>query len=147
MKRTPLRHRSKKNSHPERDESLRAAYMKDNPLCELSKTFPGVYGYRLLAHDPHHIMHPHRRWDLLSNLIALNRNSHDKAHSLARVGTVMCLFVKHLKGELFPKEFRQAAGVELAGWLNFEDVARQCREYSQQVEELRVQMLEEYDDC
>lgn len=115
MKRTRLRHRSKTNSHPERDEELRASYRESNPRCELSPVL-GL-GKMVDASDIHHIFGGKGRWDLRSNLIALSREAHDFCHRHPIDGRILAMHAKLLKLELDDGEIKQASGMHIAGWL------------------------------
>lgn len=110
-----IRKRSRTNSRSNEDRPLVAEYRAANPLCELHQ-FPEVPGGRL-GQEINHIFSTRKRWDLRSNIIHLSAEAHRWFHQHPIDGRVMCLFAKHLKGELDDNEIKQASGKHIAGWL------------------------------
>lgn len=99
MKRSRLRHRSRKNSRYWEDEQLRADYLEANPLCELAEHLPIGYVPGMPACEVHHICHASRRWDKWPNFVSVSRPAHDFVHDNPASGTIACFYVKWIKGE------------------------------------------------
>lgn len=122
MKRSRLRHRSKKNSRPHEDLEFRFHYMQANPFCEMSRYLigevPGVSPADP-ASDPHHIMGSRKgRHDLRSNLIAVSRRVHIWCHDFPGPDSrIVAIYAKWKKGEMDVDEFYISAGMYLPGWL------------------------------
>lgn len=93
---------------------LRETYRQDNPDCELHSIFKcGCDG-----HDVHHLMAGSgRRYDLITNLIHICREAHEYCHANPQDGRILCLWVKHQKGEIDLEEFKRCSGFYLEGWL------------------------------
>lgn len=109
-----MRQRSKTNSHPGEDLTLRQRYAKENQACELGWWFPNRFMI-LGATETHHIMTG--RYDLKSNLLRVSMPAHRWLEDYKFDGRVLALFIKHEKGELDPEEFEKASGSLLPGWL------------------------------
>ena len=54
--------------------------------------------------------------------------------------------VKSLKDELDVKELDAVIGMSVAGWLQQDKVADRCREWSQQVEAMRLELIHKLGD-
>ena len=118
-KRIGLQRRSKTNSKPWINLSLRKEYAKANPKCEV---MPLVleYGLPLCSWDlpnsveVHHIFRGGRgqKHDLLSNLVTMSARLHHMLHNGHEIEmTVLALWVKFNKGELDFSELNKAKGL------------------------------------
>lgn len=90
-------------------------------MCEIRHLFPIEIRatWTDAAQHTHHIMIAGRgiRWDLRSNLIRISAMAHEFVHRHPVDGRVICLWLKHSKGELNESEFHTASSMHLAGWI------------------------------
>lgn len=112
-----LRHRSTKNSRPERDRELVESYRAANVWCE---------GFPMMCqrgrHDGEHIHHiahdTGRRWDRVGNIIHLCDEAHRFCHEHSIDGKILCLYAKLRKDELTETDFNVGSVKRLPGWLS-----------------------------
>ena len=79
-------------------------------------------------------------------MLCLSINAHDFCHNQPIIGRVLCCMVKSLKDELDVKELDAVIGMSVAGWLQQDKVADRCREWSQQVEAMRLELIHKLGD-
>jgi hypothetical protein len=112
-----LRAKSRTNSNRHVKASVNKAYRAANEDDEIINLFPRwCRWYSQIWHtetryevvpfprDRDHVHHiaygVARRWDIVTNLIALSQISHDWVHAHKIDGRILCLYAKQKKGEL-----------------------------------------------
>lgn len=119
------------NSKKQKNPKLLRDYKDSHPTCEVGKWMRkygsmGLTTKELLdptSSDLNHIFGGKgMRWDLLSNIINVNRPVHDWFHRDPVNGRIICLWVKLRNNELDLAEIHQASGCHLEGWLLMHDM-------------------------
>ena len=120
-----MKRRSKTNSRRHENLALREYYRQKNVWNELKDRIPGIYGTSF-AEEIHHIAKGSggtSRWDVVTNLISLSRESHAWCERYKWDGMILCLAVKLNKSEYDPVVFRETVlgltrpGASVAGYL------------------------------
>jgi len=96
---------------------VRRQYRDDNPDCELYIWFCEHFDDRD-GHDQHHIFGgTSGRHDFVTNMVTASRTAHEWCERWKTDGRILCIWIKHVKGELDLDEFKKASGSFLCGWL------------------------------
>jgi hypothetical protein len=128
-----------------RNKDLTDAYLQENSYCELHEHLQGRQWDRTrrewgnkpiddMRVEPHHIFRGIHRWDILPNVIAVCRPTHDyltdKPYSMN--GNVLAMWVKQEKGELDVDLMRECFGqcpmAMMERWVLTEQWAKDLRE-------------------
>jgi hypothetical protein len=121
LKRTPMKKRTKRHRDSPESLAVRAAYLKTNPTCELSRLlvkYGLFHGINRDGVEVHHIVGGAGRIDVVSNIITLCPVIHRWVEANPVEGRCWCLYVKWLKNEIDASEFRKCSGYFLTGWLD-----------------------------
>lgn len=156
-----MRHRSPTNTRPWEDKESYWEYVAEHDLCQLYSWFPGRFRDKQPGPGAHHIFGGNGgRWDLRANLICLSQSAHDEVHRVPVIGRVLCLFVKLMEKQLLRK-FRDTDALEIdvackglshlerdgahpvLAMLESPEYVLACAGHSQQVEDIRMQLVEE----
>lgn len=109
-----MRQRSLTNSRPGENLKLRRSYADAHPICEFGQHLPDYFNSGR-AEECHHIAT--NRHDVVSNLLRLSAENHRWCEDFKADGRIVALYVKLVKEELDPDEFREASGVLLPGYI------------------------------